>query len=148
MQIGHEKSITTLLPALAGANFIYGMGMQELGVTFCFIQLLIDDMLVDSIKKIITADQGVDKLADSEWLNWLMGKGFPAEFSFSPRVRGRLFPTDECKSYSGRPDSLVRAREKAKAILNHHKPEPLPTFVRQKIREIILEVEEKNTPNY
>jgi len=28
-QSGHEKTITSLLPALAGANLIYGLGMLE-----------------------------------------------------------------------------------------------------------------------
>ncbi|MBW2613297.1 MAG: hypothetical protein JRE12_13205 [Deltaproteobacteria bacterium] len=30
-QAGHEKSISALLPALAGANLIYGAGMLEAG---------------------------------------------------------------------------------------------------------------------
>jgi trimethylamine--corrinoid protein Co-methyltransferase len=33
-QSGHEKTITGILPALAGANVIYGLGMLEMGITF------------------------------------------------------------------------------------------------------------------
>ncbi|MBW2677288.1 MAG: trimethylamine methyltransferase family protein, partial [Deltaproteobacteria bacterium] len=39
-QAGHEKSISALLPALAGANLIYGAGMLEAGMTFSFGQLV------------------------------------------------------------------------------------------------------------
>jgi trimethylamine--corrinoid protein Co-methyltransferase len=31
--MGHEKTLTALLPALAGANVIYGLGNTETGVT-------------------------------------------------------------------------------------------------------------------
>ena len=32
--MGHEKTLTGLIPALAGANMIYGLGMLESGITF------------------------------------------------------------------------------------------------------------------
>ena len=39
-QSGHEKTITGILPALAGANVIYGLGMLEMGITFDLAQLV------------------------------------------------------------------------------------------------------------
>ncbi|HED24136.1 MAG TPA: [trimethylamine--corrinoid protein] Co-methyltransferase, partial [Firmicutes bacterium] len=42
-QAAHEKTITAMLAAQGGANLIYGAGMLELGVTFDFAQLLIDN---------------------------------------------------------------------------------------------------------
>lgn len=53
MQAGHEKTITTLLPALAGANTIYGAGMLELGMTFSMEQLVIDNDIISMIKKVM-----------------------------------------------------------------------------------------------
>ena len=41
-QSGHEKTLTGLLPALAGANLIYGLGMLESGVTLDYGQLVMD----------------------------------------------------------------------------------------------------------
>jgi len=41
-QSGHEKTLTSLLPALAGANLIYGLGMLESGVTIDYAQLVMD----------------------------------------------------------------------------------------------------------
>lgn len=45
-QAAHEKTITSLFPALAGANSIYGSGMLELGQTFSMEQLVIDNDIV------------------------------------------------------------------------------------------------------
>jgi trimethylamine--corrinoid protein Co-methyltransferase len=42
-QAAHEKTITSILPALAGASNIYGAGMLELGMSFSLEQLVIDD---------------------------------------------------------------------------------------------------------
>lgn len=57
MQAGHEKTVTTLLPALAGANTIYGAGMLELGMTFSMEQLVIDNDIAAMTKKVM---QGIE----------------------------------------------------------------------------------------
>ena len=49
VQIGHEKTITGLLPALAGANMIYGMGMLDMGMTLSLPQFLIDNEIARMI---------------------------------------------------------------------------------------------------
>jgi trimethylamine--corrinoid protein Co-methyltransferase len=43
--------MTALLPALAGANTLYGSGMLELGMTFSFEQLVIDNDIITMVKK-------------------------------------------------------------------------------------------------
>ena len=48
--------MTCLLPALAGANTLYGAGMLELGMTFSMEQLVIDNDIIKMIKK---AMQGI-----------------------------------------------------------------------------------------
>ena len=61
VQIGHEKTLTGLLPALAGANIIYGLGMLEMGVTFSAAQLLMDadiaEMILYAVKGITVSDE-------------------------------------------------------------------------------------------
>jgi len=46
-QSGHEKTITGMLPALAGANVIYGLGMLEMGITFDLAQLVLDNEIAE-----------------------------------------------------------------------------------------------------
>jgi trimethylamine--corrinoid protein Co-methyltransferase len=43
--------MTTLLPALAGANSLYGGGMLELGMTFSMEQFVFDNDMVTMAKK-------------------------------------------------------------------------------------------------
>ncbi|MCP4451947.1 MAG: Trimethylamine methyltransferase MttB, partial [Planctomycetes bacterium] len=50
VQTGHEKTLTGLIPALAGANMIYGPGMLESGITFDFGQLVLDCEFARMIK--------------------------------------------------------------------------------------------------
>ena len=45
-QAAHEKTLTSIFPALAGANSIYGSGMLELGQTFSMEQLVIDNDII------------------------------------------------------------------------------------------------------
>ncbi len=39
-----------MLPALAGANLIYGLGMIEMGMTFDFGQLVLDNEVAQMVK--------------------------------------------------------------------------------------------------
>ena len=52
-QAAHEKSITSLLPAMSGANSIYGSGMLELGQTFSMEQMVIDNDIIAMNYKIL-----------------------------------------------------------------------------------------------
>jgi len=60
-QSGHEKTITGMLPALAGANVIYGLGMLEMGITFDLAQLVLDNeiagMILHSLNGIVVNDE-------------------------------------------------------------------------------------------
>ena len=49
-QMGHEKTLTALLPALAGANVIYGLGNTETGVTMDYGQMVMDNEFAGMIK--------------------------------------------------------------------------------------------------
>lgn len=52
-QASHEFTITAMLTALAGANLIYGAGMLELGITFDYAQMLMDNEMARMIKKAV-----------------------------------------------------------------------------------------------
>ncbi len=56
-QTGHEKTLTAMLPALAGANLIYGMGMLEMGQVLSFSQMVMDNEFAAMIKRSI---RGID----------------------------------------------------------------------------------------
>lgn len=139
--MGHEKSLTALIPALAGANIIYGMGLTDLAITFSFIQLVIDDMLVEKIKGLIGGDMKSKVVYDPERFSYLTRKGLPTPLWSPQGARKRMFPVDQF--LPSVPDIVSVARQKLQDILNYHKPEPLPPAVQRKIREIIIEEEDR-----
>ena len=49
-----EKTRTGLIPALASANLIYGLGILESGITFSFGQLVLDNEFARMIKHTLT----------------------------------------------------------------------------------------------
>jgi trimethylamine--corrinoid protein Co-methyltransferase len=139
--MGHEKSLTALIPALAGANVIFGMGLTDLGITFSYVQLIIDDMIVENIKGLIGGDIRSKVVYDPERFSYLTSKGFPSRLWSPQGVIKRMFPVDQFLPST--PDIVSEARQKLQDILNSHKPEPLPPAVQRKIREIIIEEEDR-----
>ena len=61
-QAGHEKTLTAMLPALAGANLIYGMGMLEMGQVLSFSQMVMDNEFAAMIKRSIRGIEVNDEL--------------------------------------------------------------------------------------
>lgn len=119
------------------------MGMMELGNTFSFIQLVLDDIVVNDIKKMFRVGPDMKKTGDLTKLTDLKGKGFSPVSGFLRRGWPAMFPGPGGGTHPVKRDVIMEARQKVQAILNNYKPEPLPTAVSRKIREIILEAEEK-----
>ncbi len=122
---------------------IFGMGMIESGVTFSFTQLILDDDIVNDTKKIIRKDLDMDKLDDLAWQNNQAGKGFPSRFCSPLRARSLLALGMDPMVLSSKRDIVQDAQQKVQTILDRHKPESLPATVVHRIREIILDTEER-----
>lgn len=151
-QAGHEKTITALLPALAGANILYGMGMLEMGVTFSFGQLMIDDTIATMVKRVV---QGVDVTDDTLAVDVIkevgggQGKQFltcqhTLDYMRKEQVPGGLFDRSARQTWqelTGGKDVGIRANELAKEILASHKPEPLDAATKKELSRIVASAE-------
>ena len=146
--MGHEKTLTGLIAALAGANLIYGPGMLESGITFDFAQLVLDNEFAKMIKHTIKGF-GVNKEAMAADVIKEVGpaKDFLTHDHTLRHMRSQSQPElidrraiEDWRSAGGT-DIYARAAEKAKKILENHKPEPLKEAVSTKIRSIITEAE-------
>ena len=149
-QSGHEKTITSLLPALAGANLIYGLGMLESGVTIDYAQLVMDAEFARMIKYCIPgipvndATLSVDVIAEvgpfSDFLShddtYKGMRGQSQSKFIDRRVREDWTAAGSTTLYDR---SLVEARR----ILETHVPEPLPDEVAAKLKSIIRAAEEE-----
>jgi trimethylamine--corrinoid protein Co-methyltransferase len=146
--MGHEKTLTGLIAALAGANLIYGPGMLESGITFDFAQLVLDNEFAKMIKHTVKGF-GVNKetLAADVIKEVGPAKDFLTHNHTLKHMRSQSQPelidrkSIEDWRVAGGTNIYERAAEKAKKILENHKPEPLTKAVSIKIRSIITETE-------
>ncbi len=143
-QAAHEKTITNLLPAISGANLIYGMGMLESGQTWSHEQLLIDNDIVAMIKRAI---QGIDVTDDimavdivkqaheiKDFLHQKHTIKYMREQSRPKLIDRRTRGAWQAK---GGKDLTEAAREEARRIIKTHQPEPLSDDVKKTLREIV-----------
>lgn len=148
-QAGHEKTITSLLPALAGANLIYGMGMLELGVTFSWTQLVIDNEIASMVKRVVQGVKITDDLLAVELIKKVgAGKDFLAQkhtrqFMATEQSKVKLIDRRMRGAWQkrGGKDLAEAAADQARYILENHKPAPLPQDVLSKLRSIVEEQE-------
>ena len=150
-QAAHEKTITAMLPALAGANVIYGLGMLELGITFDFAQFVIDNEIAEMIKQVV---RGIDVCDYTMATDVIKDVGIGGEFvthmhtyenfkkvQSDPKVFDRRM-RENWEAMGGK-SVLERATEQAKYILENHKPDPLPAGTEKLMEDMIAQAEEE-----
>ena len=147
-QSGHEKTITSLLPALAGANLIYGLGMLESGVTIDYAQLVMDAEFARMIKYTVAgipvdddtlAVEDIAKVgAFGDFLSLDATLKHMRELS-QPVILDRRVREDW--ESRGATDLYGRCHAKAKEILAEYQPPQLDDDVKKRIRAIVEETD-------
>ena len=146
--MGHEKTLTGLIPALAGADMIYGPGMLESGITFDFGQLVLDCEFIRMIKFTLN---GIPVDEETIALDALRTIGSQGDFLGHPHTfqnmtkqsRSELIDRRNRGKWEkdGASDSYARASQKARYILENHRPDPLPDRAINQIRKIVTQTE-------
>jgi trimethylamine--corrinoid protein Co-methyltransferase len=147
-QSGHEKTLTGLMPALAGANLIYGLGMIESGMTFDFAQLVMDDEFAGMIKMCVG---GIPVSDETLALDVIAEIGPFGDFLSHDHTMAHMRSTSQPALIDRRvredwaaTGSLTmhdRALLKAREILETHVPDPLPDGVADELAAIIRAAE-------
>ncbi len=149
-QAAHEATLTALVPALAGINMIYGLGMLAQGITFDYAQLVISNEIARMIKEVVA---GIKVDRDSLALEVIHAVGAAGEFVSHEHtyINFRKLASQNKLIYRGTRDSwereggkdlTERAYEEAIEIYNNFKIQPLPDAVVQQMRGIVNEAEE------
>jgi len=140
-----EHTYTALMGAFSGANILVGAGSLQETLSISHAQLVIDDeinkicfralegfavdkdrLAVDAIARV---GPGGNFLADEHSARFCRGERYtPALF-----YRGSIEGWEE----GGRKMFRDRAKEKARAILEEHKPNPLPEDTRKALDEYV-----------
>jgi trimethylamine--corrinoid protein Co-methyltransferase len=147
-QMGHEKTLTGLIPALAGANLIYGPGMLESGITFDYAQLVLDSEFIRMINHVI---KGFAVNRESLAVDVIDSVGISGDFisqrhtleHMQQHSRPEFIDRTRMQKWqaAGARDSYQRALEKTREILQNHQPDPLPEKVLVDIHSIITETQ-------
>jgi trimethylamine--corrinoid protein Co-methyltransferase len=149
-QSGHEKTITGILPALAGANVIYGLGMLEMGITFDLAQLVLDNEIAEMIKYTVNGIPVNDKTLAVDVIKEMgIGKDYLAHEStyqhMATQSNAELMDRRMREDWEadGSTDIYQRAHKKMLDILETYDPPQLSKGVLQDIREIVTEAEKE-----
>jgi len=144
VQIGHEKTLTGLLPALAGANIIYGLGMLEMGVTFSAAQLLMD---ADIAAMILYAVKGVTVSDETLSVDVTKEVGYRKDFlTHRHTFKNRHIQSDPALidrqmrnrwEEAGSTDMPARASALARKLIAEYRPAPLGAEAGRNIRAIV-----------
>ena len=137
-----------MLPALAGANLIYGLGMIEMGMTIDYGQMVMDNEFARMIKQVVQGIAVNDETLAADVIHEIgVGKNFLSHDHTFKHMRSQSQPklidrrTREDWEAGGQSDLYQRALEEARYILENHQPDPLPEDVLAAIRSIVVEAE-------
>ena len=149
MQTAHEKTITGLIPALGGANQIYGAGMIESGVTIDYGVLVMDNEIARMAKFIL---RGIPTNDETLMVDEIIEVGSEEDF-LSRMSTLKLMRAHQSKAglidrrvreewdMDGGTDLYTRCSLKAKEIVADHKVEELPSDVVDQIKAIVTKSE-------
>lgn len=140
-----------MLPALAGANIIYGLGMLELGMTLDFAQLVIDNEIAMMVKRSVS---GISVNDEDLAVDVIRQVGAAGDFISSKHTRNHYKDAQSKSDLIDRrmrgawlnddaKDLTVRAYERAIHILENHQPDPLPDGAAEIMSDIVNEATEK-----
>ncbi len=142
--------MTALLPALAGANVIYGLGMLEMGITFDLAQLVLDNETAGMIKYAVNGipvnDEtlAIDVIQDVGIFGDFLGHVDTLKHMRSQSQTQLINRTIRAKwEKMGSTDIYQRANQKVLHILDTHEPPPLSDSIRATIRSIISDAEDE-----
>ncbi len=149
-QAGYERMANMLLPALAGAHGITSLGNLESYLTVSPAQLVIDNEIAGMILRGLSGIEfNDDTLAVDVIRRVGPGGHFLTEKHSLRHIKELYIPELADRKTrgewrdAGSKDISQRAKEKAKKILETHKPEPLEKEVQEELSKIVRDAERK-----
>jgi trimethylamine--corrinoid protein Co-methyltransferase len=150
-QTSYEKTLSTILPVLAGADEVYGAGSLEGGMAASFEELVMDNEICKAVLKTVQGIEVNDETLAVDAIDKVgPGGHFLAEKHTLKHFKNVLFFPElaDRNSYdawkkAGGKSMVKRATEKAEQILKDHWPTPLDKDVQKEISEIIGRAEKE-----
>jgi trimethylamine--corrinoid protein Co-methyltransferase len=153
IQNGFERSLNALIPALAGADELSGIGEMEAGVMGSFAQIVCDNEIAASIRRV---KKGIEINDDSLAVD-VISMAMRSSHNFLGQKHtlrylrgGEVLLTDLAERGSwenweanGHKGMAERAQSEVAHILQHHQVPPLTYSQEQELDEILHEADRK-----
>lgn len=145
--------MTALIPAMAGANMLYGLGMLESGITIGYGQMLIDNEMAKVVRRCL---KGVPVNENTEAVELIKKVGPRGQFMTQKHTRLNMrehyYPELSDRSTrdkwvgAGSIDMGVKADEKARAIIESYKPEAFADKIIAEMNALMNRAEKELVP--
>jgi trimethylamine:corrinoid methyltransferase-like protein len=148
-QAGYEFTLNALPLALSGANMIFGAGGLETGLTFDYAKLIMDHECITNILKLIS---GVKVDHESMVLDLIDETGPGGTYLTHPHTFQRTRSQSQAVVFDRKPraqwlqsskgkDITEKAYEKARQIIENHKPLALAAGAEETIKDLVADFE-------
>lgn len=124
-QSGHEFTLTAIIPALAGANMIYGVGMLDSALTWDYASAYLQNEFIDMVLKVVN---GIEISEEAIAMDVIKEVGPAGEFithehtykNFKKLSNPKLMNRYDRENWeaAGAPDIVELAYEKSLEIIN------------------------------
>jgi len=148
-QAGHEFTLTAIIPALAGANMIYGVGMLDSALTWDYASAYLQNEFIEMVLKVVN---GIQVNEESLAMDVIREVGPAGEFithehtyrNFKNLSHPQLMNRDNRENWeaAGSPSIVELAYEKSVEVLNTYKPKPRPENIQKQLDSIYAEYEQ------
>jgi trimethylamine--corrinoid protein Co-methyltransferase len=148
-QAGHEFTLTALIPALAGANLIYGVGMLDSALTWDYTSAYLQNEFIDMVLKVVN---GIQITEETLAMDVIREVGPAGEYithdhtykHFNELSHPKLMNRNSRENWeaAGSVDIVDLANEKSLEILNTAKSKPRPEKMQKDLDSIFAEYEQ------
>ena len=155
IQNGYERSLNAIIPALAGADELSGVGEMEAGVMGSFAQMVCDNEIVASVRRLKRGFSTDEEALAVEVIAAAMegSRNFLAQRHTTRYMRsGEILMTRlaERRSWEtwereGRESMAERAQSEAERLIAEHEVPPLDPHQEQELDGIMLDAERNLT---
>ena len=143
IQAGFEKTITAVPLLFEGASIIYGVGATDAGSEISYSQMIMDAEFIGGLRRMM---QGISIHELSEEVELIKSNTPRGNFlkekhtkkHYSRHWQPEFLNRDAYETWQENGESLEnKCRNKAKQILQEHKPAPLPASIESELERIL-----------
>ncbi|HIZ76017.1 MAG TPA: trimethylamine methyltransferase family protein [Firmicutes bacterium] len=141
-------TLTGVIPALAGANLIYGLGMLDSALTWDYAQMVMHNEFARMIKRVVGGIELNDETMQADLIAEVGpgGEFITREHTF--KNMRQLSQTElidrrtrRVWQEEGGTDIVERAYEKSHDILENYKVDPLPEEMQRELKSILADAD-------